>query len=211
MPRIKVPLTRSTLMETQRSLTFAREGRDLLDRKREVLLVELRGITPEAEQAKEELVEGFRMAYQKLSAAKISMGSDRVRWAALAAPPRPDVEIVLRSTLGAVVPTIRCPPVEMGPLYSLSGVRVEMDQAAILFRRLLKTICAAARAEATVLRIAREIGKTQRRVNALDNVVIPTQEAIIKVVEEALEDAEREDFFRAKRMLSQRRISTRLE
>ena len=79
-----------------------------------------------------------------------------------------------------------------------SGTVAKLDGATRSFSALVEAVCAAAQTESTVVRLAREINKTQRRVNALRNVVIPSLEAIIKEVREALEDAEREAFFRAK-------------
>ncbi len=198
MPLVKVPLTRSTLLATQRLLALAREGYDLLDRKREILLAELLATTPDAEDARDEMVKGFAAAYEELAAARMSMGADRVRWAALAARPVVDLKVTERSAMGAVVPTIRCPPVEERPAYSLAGTPAELDRAVGAFRSLLVKVCTSAARETTVLRLAAEARKTQRRVNALRNVVIPRQEAIIKQVREALEDAEREAFFQAK-------------
>lgn len=204
MPRARVPLTRSTLLDTQRSLAFAREGHDLLDRKREILLAELTAVTPEAERARDALLRSFSEAYEELARARMALGADSVRRAALAAPDRPDLRITERSIVGAVVPEIGCPSLDLRPRYSLAGTAAELDRATRAFAGLIEKVCSAAETEARVVRVGREIRKTQRRVNALRNVVIPTQEAIIKEVQEALEDAEREDFFRAKRLKRRR-------
>ncbi len=204
MPRPRVPLTRSTLLETQRSLAFAREGYDLLDRKREILLSELMAATPTAERDRDELVERFAEAYDALARARASLGADTVRRAALASRPAPELKVVERSVVGAVVPEFRCETPELRPSYSLTGTSAELDRATRAFAGLLEVVCRTAQSEAAVVRLAGEIRKTQRRVNALRNVVIPTQEAIIKEVREALEDAEREAFFQAKKLRARR-------
>jgi len=196
--RVRAPLTRSTLLETQRLLALAREGYDLLDRKREILLAELLAVTPEAEQAREAMAQGFQAAYDALASARMAMGVDRVGWTALAVRTRVDLKVTDRSTMGAVIPTINCTIAGEDPPYSLSGTSAELDRAMAAFRALAEAVCAAAERETAVLRLSREIRKTQRRVNALGNVVIPQQESIIKQVREALEDTEREGFFRAK-------------
>ena len=200
MPRARAPLTRSTLLETQRSMAFALEARDLLDKKREILLAELSAVAPEAEQARENLIQGLSDGYEKLGRARMDLGTDEVRRVALAAPGQPEIRITERSIVGAVVPVIDCATPDSRPRFSLAGIGVEMDRATIAFAGLIPAACRAAQTEATIVRLGREIRKTQRRVNALTNVVIPLQEAIIKEVREALEDAEREDFFRAKRL-----------
>ncbi len=204
MPRVKVALTRSTLLETQRTLALAREGHDLLDRKREILLAELTAATPEAERARDELMRGLSAAYEELARARMALGADPIRRAALASPHRLEAKITERSVVGAVLPAVSCPAPDLRPRYSLADTSAELDRAAGAFARLVEAVCAAAQTEAAVMRLAREIRKTQRRVNALRNVVIPTQEEIIKVVREALEDVEREDFFRTKRLRARR-------
>jgi V/A-type H+-transporting ATPase subunit D len=198
MPLPKVPLTRSTLLTTQRALSFAREGYELLDRKREVLLAELMANVEGAERAQEDLEAGLGDAYQTLARARMAVGVDGVQRAALAIPAALDLKIVERSIMGAVVPNVECAPVAVRPSYSFTDTTAALDQARIAFAGLAERLCRVAESRATVLRLAREINKTQRRVNALRNVVIPQQEAIIKAVQEALEEAERESFFRAK-------------
>lgn len=198
MPRTRVPLTRSTLLETERSLALARQGYELLDRKREILLGELTVAIPVAENARGAVLAAFSGAYEELGRARMSLGTDRVRWAALAAADPPEVRVVERGVVGAVVPMVRCTTRQTRPTYSPSGTVAELDMATRSFSALVEAVCAAAQTESTVVRLAREVNKTQRRVNALRSVVIPTQEAIIKEVREALEDAEREAFFRAK-------------
>ncbi len=204
MARVTVPLTRSSLLEAQRLLELAREGYDLLDRKREILLAELLSAAPEAERARDDMVKAFGAAYSALAAARMAMGIDAVRRAVLAVCDRVPIKVTERSNMGAVVPTIQCSVQRGRPAYSLAGTAVELDRAAEAFRGLLGIVCDAAEKETTALRLAREARGTQRRVNALRNVVIPQQEQIIKQVKEALEDAEREAFFRVK-MLKRRK------
>ena len=204
MALTRVPLTRHTLLETQRSLAFAREGYRLLDRKREILLAEMTAVTPEAERARDDLARDLAAAHDALARARMAVGADVIYRAALAVGGGPGLKIVERSVVGALVPEISCSLPERRPEYSLAGSAAELDEAATAFGHLVESLCRAAQAEATVIRLALEMRKTQRRVNALRNLVIPRQEAIIKEVREALEDAEREAFFQTKRLRAQR-------
>lgn len=205
MPHVRAPLTRSTLLETQRLLALAQEGHDLLDRKREILLAELLSTTPGAEEARETMVTAFKAAYEALIAARMAVGVLGLQRAALAARDQVELKVTERSTMGAVVPAILGSLQRGQPAYSLGGTSAELDRTAEAFRGLVSIVCESAERETTALRLARETRRTQRRVNALRNVVIPQQEEIIKEVREALEDAERESFFRAK-MLKRRRL-----
>jgi len=204
MPNVRVPLTRSTLLETQRLLAVAREGHDLLDRKREVLLAELLSTIQAAEQGRAAMEASFKTAYEALIMSKMAVGVQGLQRAALAVRDRVDLKVAEHSIMGAVVPSIHSTPSTNRPSYSLGSTTVEVDRAAQAFRDLVGILCDAVERETTVLRLANEIRKTQRRVNALRNVVIPQMEEIIKVVREALEDAERESFYQAKMLKRQR-------
>jgi V/A-type H+-transporting ATPase subunit D len=210
MTRVDVPLTRSSLLEAKASLAYARQGFELLDRKREVLIAQLVSTVEDAEVRRRELQERLQRAYEDLVRARMSMGVARVRWAALAVPKSVDLKIAERSVMGAVIPTIDVLAPPFRPRYSLEGTTAELDRATEAFGALLDAVARVAETETAIARLIHEIRKTQRRVNALKNVVIPRYETIIKAVGEALEEAEREAFFRAKlqkRLADQARAS----
>jgi V/A-type H+-transporting ATPase subunit D len=198
MPEVNVPLTRSSLLEAQAALRNARQGFDLLDRKREVLIAQLVSTVDDAEIRRRELKDRLEAAYGELARARMAMGVESVRWAALAV--REDVELTVteRSVMGAIVPTIEVASTPFRPRYSLEGTTAELDRATEAFGALLEAVARVAETETAINRLVDEIKKTQRRVNALRSVIIPRYETIIKAVQEALEEAEREAFFRAK-------------
>jgi len=198
MPRLNVPLTRSTLLQTQRTLSFAKEGYDLLDRKREVLITELVDMMDDAEAAESEMGERLASAQARLARAKVSMGVEEIRRAALSIVTLPEVKVTERSIMGAIVPIAELSPVQVRLHYSFTGTTVALDEAVRAFTNLLASVVEAAEIEVTIWRLAQEVKKTQRRVNALSNIIIPDLERIIKAVQEALEEGERESFYRAK-------------
>jgi V/A-type H+-transporting ATPase subunit D len=187
MPRLNVPLTRSTLLETQRTLSFAKEGYDLLDRKREVLVTELVNMMDDAEAAESEMGERLASAQAKLARAKVSMGVEEIRRAALSIVTLPEVKVTERSIMGAIVPIAELSPAQVRLHYSFTGTTVALDEAVRAFTNLLASVVDAAEIEVTIWRLAQEVKKTQRRVNALSNIIIPELERIIKAVQEALE------------------------
>jgi len=206
VPRVDVPLTRSSLLEAQAALAHARQGFELLDRKREILIAELVRTVEDAEGRRRELRRLLEAAYAELVRARMAMGVERVRWAALAIPEDVEVRITERSVMGASVPIVEVAASPFRPRYSLAGTAAELDRATQAFGALLEAVARVAETETAISRLASEIRKTRRRVNALRNVVIPRYEAIIKAVQEALEEAEREAFFRAK---MQKRLTSR--
>ncbi|MHB1413965.1 MAG: V-type ATP synthase subunit D [Chloroflexota bacterium] len=209
MPRINVPLTRSSLLEAQAAVGNARQGFELLDRKREVLIAELVDTVEDAEVRRADLDRLLEEAYDALIQARMAMGVQRVRWAALAAPQDVEVRLTERSVMGAEIPNIDITAPPFQPRYSLSGTTADLDRATEAFGRLLVAVASVAETETAINRLSSEIKKTQRRVNALRTIVIPRYEAIIRAVREALEEGEREAFFRAKtqKRLAQRRAA----
>jgi V/A-type H+-transporting ATPase subunit D len=210
MPRVEVPITRSSLLEAQAALAYARQGFELLDRKREVLIARLVSTVQDAEVRRRELQDLLEAAYGELARARMSMGVEGVRWAALAIAKDVVLTITERSVMGAVVPTIEVTSPPFRPRYSLEGTTAELDRATEAFGALPDAVARVAETETAISRLVDEIRKTQRRVNALRHIVIPRYDAIIKSVRDALEEAEREAFFRVKlqkRLADQRRAA----
>jgi V/A-type H+-transporting ATPase subunit D len=193
-----VPPTRSVLLEARRSLAQARESHDLLDRKRQALIAYAQDMLAHAEDVEARVDERFRAAYEALALAAMSMGVERVEWVALSAPKGLTIDLSERSIMGVAVPHIEARPRPLRLQYSLGDTTASIDQAAQAFGHLLPLLGRAAALQAAARRLAREIRRTQRRVNALENAVIPRYAAIVAQVEATLEEREREDLFRAK-------------
>src|SRR5512143_2346586 len=106
MPAISVAPTRTNLIRVKKDLQFAREGYEILDRKREVLTTELVRVAHEAEALQKEVWELLESAYSALRKARLTLGSDRVEWAALAASKTVDVHLRFRGIMGVAIPAI---------------------------------------------------------------------------------------------------------
>lgn len=200
MVQLNIPPTRSNLLQMRTKLAFAREGFGILDKKREVLTVELLKVVSEAE-ALQKLVHGMLdYAYKALELARLSMGQERVEWAALAVTHSIDVEIINRGMMGVPIPHIESsgePPIIS---YSLGDTSLALDESNDAFRKVLGEIPRLTESVASVRRLARELKKTQRRVHALEKVFIPQYESTIKFIEQTLEEQDREEIFRLKWM-----------
>ena len=200
--RLNIPPTRSSLLRTRESLEMAREGYDILDKKRQVLSTELIHVAHDAEGLETELQELLAAAYHALELAKMTMGREHIEWAALAVNKTVEVMVRPRSVMGVVIPTIEAygEPPEIP--YGLGDTTVALDEAAARFREVLDKIPRLCETMTTVWRLARELQKTQRRVNALQYIFIPEYEATVVYIESALEEREREETFRLKRLKS---------
>ena len=198
MPRINIPPTRSNLIRIRHDLEFAREGYEILNRKREVLTSELIQMAHDAGLLQEEMYKLQAEAYRALEKAQLTMGRERVEWAALATSKTVDVQLRFRGIMGVAVPQIQSSgePPEMP--YSLADTNAALDEAYNAFREVLKRIPELSRLVTAVWRLAAELRKTQRRVNALQHIFIPEYEETVLFIKSALEEREREETFRLK-------------
>lgn len=198
MPRINLPPTRSNLIRVKQDLAFAREGYEILDRKREVLTTELIRLAHDSEILQDKMKELQADAYIALSKAQLTMGREHVEWAALAAHKSVDVTLKFRGIMGVSIPIVEASgePPEM--LYSLGDTSATLDEATAAFRELFKRIPELSHLVTGVFRLANELRKTQRRVNALQHIFIPEYEETVAFIISTLEEREREETFRLK-------------
>ncbi|HSK88834.1 MAG TPA: V-type ATP synthase subunit D [Anaerolineales bacterium] len=198
MAVLNVAPTRSNLIRIKKELQFAREGYEILDRKREVLTTELVRVAHEADVLQKEVWKVLETAYRALEKAQLTLGSDHVEWAALAANKTVDVHLKLRGIMGVAIPVIEARGEPEKMLYSLSGTNAALDEASAAFREVLIKTPQLSMLVTTVWRLAGELRKTQRRVNALQHIFIPAYEETVIFIVSSLEEREREETFRLK-------------
>jgi V/A-type H+/Na+-transporting ATPase subunit D len=198
MAILNVAPTRSNLIRIKKELQFAREGYEILDRKREVLTTELVRVAHEADVLQKEVWKILETAYRALEKAQLTLGSDNVEWAALAANKTVDVHLKLRGIMGVAIPVIEARGEPEKMLYSLSGTNAALDEASAAFREVLIKTPQLSMLVTTVWRLAGELRKTQRRVNALQHIFIPAYEETVTFIISSLEEREREETFRLK-------------
>lgn len=203
MPRERVAPTRSNLLRLRETCALAQEGHDILDKKREVLTTHLMHIAHQAAEKQEHVWQLLDAAYRALERARLSMGRERLEWMALAVNATVEVEITPHSIMGVVIPKVESDGALPEISYGLGDTTVALDEAVAKFRRVLLEIPQLAELTTAVWRLAKELQKTQRRVNALEYIFIPRYEGAIERIEGALEEREREEIFRLKRLKSQ--------
>ena len=191
--------TRINLIQTKKTLRLGISGRDVLERKRDILLRELRNSIYEAEKIREELLEALAKAYQGLKEANMAKGSETIANVAMGSSLEADFLLDFRSIMGVIVPLVEFQSkLDVKPDYGFANTSAELDKAFKQFYSVLKLIADLARAEGTTFQIAYDVRRTQRRVNALNHVVIPMYRNITKRIELVLEEKEREEFVRTK-------------
>lgn len=188
--------TKGNLMAAKRSLSLAKTGYELMDKKRNILIREMMLLMDKANELQASIDTVFGKAYDSLQDANIGLGI--VRSVAESVPIENNVFIRMKSVMGVEVPIVRLEAADVGIPYGLEESSARLDVAYINFLK-VKYLCASlAEVENSVYRLAVAIKKTQRRANALDNVIIPRLDITIKSISNALEEKEREEFTRLK-------------
>jgi V/A-type H+-transporting ATPase subunit D len=199
--RLNVSITKSNVLRIKEELEFAQEGRDLLEQKREVLVMEVMSLIEEFRKWKREVQASLTWAYKSLKEATMLLGKKRVEKAALSAVSPENIQIRDRSIMGIIVPIITYHHKEgRSNYYGFQDTSYCLDKAVWLFSESLKKLAQLAQIEISLWRLANELKKTQRRANALNNIFIPEYIETIKYIEEVLEEKEREELFQLKRI-----------
>jgi len=194
--------TRTELIARRAQSALAARGRSILEEKRDQLLAALRDAASAALARSDELERAASLARRALALVEAIEGPEAVRSAALAAPGEVEVDARTVSLMGVRVPEIARRPAARAAkgrgAGSLAG-SPRVDAAARRFEEELEILLDVAVSELRVRRLAAEVGRTTRRVNAIDEVVLPRLRAETRMIRQALEEREREDRFRMQR------------
>ncbi len=194
MPRYKVIPTKTNLMKLKRDLSFAREGYDMLDQKRQILVVELMDIVDKATDLQERVTQEVSKAFASLQTAVINMGRSKITELASAVNINYKIAIKMRRIMGVNIPKIDLDIDDKSPYFSLLETSYSIDEAISDFKSLLNNLSKLAELRISLMRIADEVRRTMRRVNALEKIAIPDYEESVKYIENTLEENERETF-----------------
>ena len=183
-------------MATKRSRALAQTGYELMDRKRNILVREMMSLMDDAARIQKEIDTVFQDAYAALAQANIRLGiCDKI---AEAVEIDDTVEMRWRSVMGVELPHIPDRAPSPRPEYGFAFTSSVLDEAYLKFRKVKELTREMAEIETSIYRLAQAIKKTQKRANALQNIVIPDFDHTIRVITEALEEKEREEFVRLK-------------
>lgn len=198
-----VSITRMELLARTAQLALASQGRDLLEQKRTALMKELLKTVDTVMERAEALQDASAQAHEALARAEAVAGTEAVQAAALAARSEFPLEVRTTSVMGVRVPDIEQKRVGRplsGRGYSFVGTSITIDEAAEAFETEVDVIIRLAESELRLTRLAEEIQRTSRRLNALEHLLIPRLEAERDLIETALDERERADHFRLKLM-----------
>ncbi len=195
----KVIPTRSSLRQVKENLKLAKDGYGLLEKKREALMSEFMKEVTQMQTIYEELNEKLAVFYKKFRKGCISLGQERTDLFILQSRADLEVDVIYRSVMGVRVPNLSITDRNI-PRPGLAFSTMEMDQALAMVGKIQDLLVKYVEKRYIVDELAREIKKTQRRVNALDVFFIPMYSRLKKWIEDVLEENDREMFIRQKKV-----------
>lgn len=190
--------TKGNLMTAKNTLRLSKQGYEMLDKKRNILIREMMQLIEEAKEVEENIEKTFAKAYKALETASILMGMSNIEEIASASPIEESVEIDLRSVMGVEIPIVRVGENQKKPIYSFFATASALDEATLNFNNVKQMTVRLTEIENAIYRLAMNIKKTQKRANALENITIPLYEGLSKEISNALEEKEREEHTRLK-------------
>jgi len=201
--------TKLEMIRIKRSLQVAKSVYRILEDKRDVLVRRLNDLIDIAEAEREKLVEPLSEAYSALFGAYASMGPMKVEALAETTPETANIKVSETTVLGIRIPKVEVGEWKLGLTYGFLDTSSSFDEAVTRFREILTPICRIAETENAIFRLAEELKKTQRLLNALEHLIIPRYQEAVRFIAATLEEREREDFVKlkhVKRLFEKRRV-----
>ena len=194
---VQVAATKGNLIRMKRSLALAKSGYDLMDRKRNILVSEMMQLVDKVKMLRDEITKAYSTGYYLLQQANIYSGV--IQRIASEIPVETHIQLKYRSVMGVEVPNVIYEkPDNLELAYGLEESNSKIDEAYLQFQKVKELTMVLAEVDNAVYRLANAISKTQKRANALKNVVIPRYTNTIRFINDSLDEKEREEFSRMK-------------
>ena len=206
--------TRKNLMQIEDRIELSERGHNTLEKKRDGIIMEFMDILDQAQDVREDLEADYQEAQRAINMARTMEGDVAVRGAASALKEHPELTTQSKNIMGVVVPQIESTKVkknlqERG--YGVLGTSARIDEAAEAYEELLESIILAAEVETAMKKMLDEIETTKRRVNALEFKLLPDLNENREYIEQKLEEQEREEIFRMKKIKAKKEAEEEAE
>ena len=196
-----VAATKIELLKYKRSGQVAAMVQKILDDKRKVLLKNIEEMIDEASKARGGIWDPLKDIYKSVDEAYLALGTGTVDSVAESTPPVMEVESHVRRVVDVKITALSVTEKESGSMpYGFADTNSSVDRAAKQIKELLPQICKAAEYENSIFSLAKALEKTQKLLNALENVIIPQYQQRIKFILATLEEREREEFAKLKKV-----------
>ncbi|MCK4798215.1 MAG: V-type ATP synthase subunit D [Spirochaetes bacterium] len=195
MPRLNIPPTKSNLIKVKQSNSIATEGFELLEQKREILVIELMSYVERVKRIEKELDNLIFDAYSSLKKTISTYGHEDIKKKFQFINYEFPMRKKTLKLLGMRLPSVEAEVPRLKLQYSFLNTNAIVDETSMKFLKLINLLCEMAEIRAIVWRLSKEVKKTQRRVNALEKIVIPETKDTIKFIEDTIEEKERDEIF----------------
>ncbi len=194
--------TKGNLIAIRKSLDLALTGFELLDRKRNIIIREMMGLIDRAAAIQSQIDSGYEEAYRALQQANVAHGI--CESIADAVPVERGLTLSSRSVMGVEIPLVSLAEQPIVPVYGYMDSSALIDAAYVRFNKVKTLTAELAEVENSVYRLATAVNKTQKRANALKNIMIPRLTASVKFITDSLDEKDREEFSRLKVIKAQK-------
>ncbi len=192
MTQLNYAPTKTNLLKLRNDLQFAQQGYELLDQKRNILIIELLALVDQTVDFQSKVDIALAKAYKALEETVFDMGKLKVQYLTGAVNIATDITVRSRRVMGVVLPVIETEFKEHSPHYSPMGTSFWIDSSLHFFKEVLKLLGKLSELKISVLRLANEVKKTIRKVNALEKIAVPDLKETVHYIESRLEENERD-------------------
>nr|MBU1328971.1 V-type ATP synthase subunit D [Candidatus Omnitrophota bacterium] len=192
--RINIAATKTNLLKSKKLLSLTQEGHALLDEKRKILVNELNSVVHIVDRLQRKVDIAMQEAYGLVDKTVVIMGRKRLEELSFSIDIKTRLAISERKVMGVSLPIINMNVRENPPYYSTYEVSFYVDEVIVKFKEVLKLITQLAEKKIALIRIAKEVQKTIRKVNALEKIYLPFYETSVKYINDRLDEDSREAF-----------------
>ena len=198
----QVVATKIELIKIRRSMQISKMVHKILDDKREVLLKKIDEMIDEANKAREDIWNPLDDIYKSIFNSYLALGTSVIQSLASSTPPSIAVDVHIKRIVDVKIPSLEVSTKNKSSdlTYGFSDTNSSLDQATKLIKDILPGICKAAEFENAIFSLAKELEKTQKLINALEYVIIPQYQNALTFIKSTLEEREREEFVRLKKV-----------
>jgi len=196
-----VTATKIELLKYKKSTQVATMVQKILDDKRKVLLQNIEEMIEKASKTRGGIWDPLQDIYKSVNEAYLSLGTGTVDSVAESTPAVMQVDVHVRRVVDVTIPALTVTEKDTKSMpYGFADTNSSIDRAAKQIKELLPQICKAAEYENSIFSLAKALEKTQKLLNALENVIIPQYQQNVRFIAAALEEKEREEFAKLKKV-----------
>ncbi len=192
--KVNIAATKTNLLRVKKTLAMTREGYELLDQKRKILMAELNTIVHMTEKLQGDVDSKLREAYEALDKATVVMGRKRLEELSFSIDIKNNLSLSQRRIMGVTIPLVNLKTAENPPYYSPYEISFYVDETIVRFKEAIKLLAQLAEKKIALLRLAKELQKTIRKVNALEKIYLPYYSVALKYIGDRLDEESRDAF-----------------